>query len=124
MNKRFTYIRLKRGITLLEVLIALTIISISLLSTWRAVNLTTNNYSRIQENLIASIIAKNILVEISLNKGINRLDTYTCQDGLPYLCKIQTKKTPNKYLYGVDILVYKDKDLITTLSTILPYDSD
>jgi general secretion pathway protein I len=111
-----------KGLTLIEVLVALVIISTALIAAQRTIGNTINNYARLQQNVIASIVAKNALIELILNQHITPT-RYVCQKGLPFECQMVSRLTPNRYLLSVEILIYTDKQVqnpIERLYTLVP----
>ncbi len=110
---------IKRGITLIEVLIALVIISVCLMASLRSVNLTTNNYINLTNKSMANIIARNILVELNLKQKVDTFKAYQCQSEQDFMCQIIVDKTPNKNLFSVKILVFANQQTITPLVSLI-----
>ncbi len=111
-----------KGITLIEVLVALVIISTALIAAQRTIGNIINNYARLQQNIIASIVAKNTLVELMLSQKIVAT-RHICQNGLPFECQLISRATPNRYLLSVEILVYVNQQAqspIERLYTLVP----
>src|SRR5687767_11432516 len=116
----------KSGITLIEVMVALLIISVSLLAAQNSTNNTTLNYSYLQKSILSSIIARNILVDITLQQQTLNVNRYLCAAPLAFECEIRIKPTPNKYLQAITILVYSNQSSFTPIQsivTLLPYNN-
>ncbi len=104
------------GLTLIEVLVALIIISTSLLAAQRTITNTITNYSKLQQNILAAILSRNILIELMLSQNIaNSGVRYTCAEDLPFECQLNTKNTPNRYIISAEILVFTDKNARTPI---------
>ncbi|MFM2344468.1 MAG: hypothetical protein RLZZ210_1079 [Pseudomonadota bacterium] len=113
----------RKGLTLIEVLVALVIISTSLLAAQRTISNTIVNYTRLQQNIFAVIISRNILTELVLGNKILRNGRYLCEEGLPFECQVNAKNTPNRNIIAAEILVYADKNSQTAIErsyTLLP----
>ena len=132
---RFTMLKFKiniinKGLTLIEVLVALMIISTSLLAAQRTICNTINNYGMLQKNIIASILSRNILTELILSQKVMHKGRYLCEENMPnfpFECQINIKSTPNKYIFAAEILVYANKNSQTPLErsfTLLPKSAD
>jgi len=103
----------RKGFTLVEVLVALAIISIALLSALRAAGQGTNNVGELRSRLLAGWVAENLLAEHRaradwLPLGIQRGTTR--EGGLEFTWREEVIATPNAAFRRVDVRVYADAD--------------
>ena len=112
-----------RGFTLIEVLVALTILAITLGAGIKAAGALTNNAQRLAEVSAAQWCADNHLVGLKLGRqfpGIGDSDFLCEQLGRTYRGKLVVRPTPNPNFRRVDARLLDDADQnILTLSTIL-----
>lgn len=112
-----------RGFTLIEVLVALTILAITLGAGIKAAGALTNNAQRLAEVSAAQWCADNHLVGLKLGRqfpGIGDSDFVCEQLGRTYRGKLVVRPTPNPNFRRVDARLLDDADQnILTLSTIL-----
>jgi general secretion pathway protein I len=112
-----------RGFTLIEVLVALTILAITLSAGIKAAGALTNNAQRLAEVSAAQWCADNQLVSLKLAKqfpGIGDGD-FTCEQlGRTFRGRLAVRPTPNPNFRRVDAKVLDDSDqTILVVSTIL-----
>jgi general secretion pathway protein I len=97
------------GFTLIEVLVALAIISIALMSALRAAGQGTNNVGELRARLLAGWVAENLLAEhrarrdwlpLGIQRGTGR------QGGLDFAWREEIIATPNPSFRRVDVRVY------------------
>jgi len=98
-----------RGFTLVEVLVALAIVSIALLAALRAAGLGTASAGELRSRLLAGWVAENILSEqralgVWLPLGIQHGTAR--QGGFTFTWREEVIATPNPAFRRVDILVY------------------
>ena len=99
----------RRGFTLVEVLVALAIVSIALMSALRAAGQGTNNAGELRSRLLAGWVAENRLAEHRalaqwLPLGIQR---GTAQEGgLDFAWREEVIATPNAAFRRVDVRVF------------------
>ena len=112
-----------RGFTLIEVLVALTILAITLGAGIKAAGALTNNAQRLAEVSAAQWCADNQLVGLKLGRqfpGIGDGDFVCEQLGRTYRGKLVSRPTPNPNFRRVDAKVLDESEqTILTLSTIL-----
>lgn len=98
-----------KGFTLVEVLVALAIVSIALLSALRAAGQGTNNVGELRSRLLAGWVAENLLAEHRaradwLPPGIQRGTAR--QGGLDFAWREEVIDTPNTSFRRVDVRVF------------------
>ncbi len=97
------------GFTLIEVLIALAIVSIALLSALRAAGQGTNNVAELRSRLLAGWVAENLLAEHRaradwLPTGIQRGTSR--EGGIDFTWREEVIDTPNPAFRRLDIRVF------------------
>lgn len=97
------------GFTLVEVLVALAIISIALLAALRAAGQATNNMSELRARLLAGWVAENLLAEHRargdwLPLGIQRGKQF--EGGIEYTWREEVIATPNPAFRRIDVFVF------------------
>jgi general secretion pathway protein I len=99
----------RKGFTLVEVLVALAIVSIALLSALRAAGQGTNNVGELRARLLAGWVAENILAEhraradwlpLGIQRGRAR------EGGLDFSWREEVIATPNVAFRRVDVRVF------------------
>jgi general secretion pathway protein I len=115
---------MKRGFTLIEVMVALAIIALALGAAFKAAGALTENADRLAEVSAAQWCADNQLTNLKLAKqfpGIGDSD-FSCQQlGREYKGQLVVRPTPNPNFRRVDANVFNDQGQpVLTLSTVLP----
>ena len=99
----------RAGFTLIEVLVALAIVSIALMSALRAAGQGTNTVGELRSRLLAGWVAENLLAEhrarrdwlpLGIQRGNGR------QGGLDFAWREEVIATPNPAFRRVDVRVY------------------
>ena len=112
-----------RGFTLIEVLVALTIVAITLGAGIKAAGALTNNASRLADVSMAQWCADNELAELRLTRqfpGIGSTAFACTQLGRSFDAKLVIRATPNPNFRRVDAVVLdQDQYPLITLSTVL-----
>ena len=112
-----------RGFTLIEVLVALTILAITLGAGIKAAGALTNNAQRLAEVSAAQWCADNQLVGLKLGKQFPGLGDaeFTCEQlGRSFRGKLAVRPTPNPNFRRVDAQVLDESNqVILVVSTIL-----
>jgi general secretion pathway protein I len=112
-----------RGFTLVEVLVALTILAVTLGAGIKAAGALTNNAQRLAEVSAAQWCADNQLVGLKLARqfpGIGDGDFVCEQLGRTYRGKLLIRPTPNPNFRRVDAKVLDESEqTIVSVSTIL-----
>ncbi len=99
-----------RGFTLVEVLVALAIISIALLSALRAAGQGTGNATELRMRLLAGWVAENRLAEHSarsdwLSPGIQR--GAAREAGVEFAWREEVSELPSPVFRRIDVFVYQ-----------------
>jgi general secretion pathway protein I len=115
--------RLRRGFTLVEVLVAVAIVAIALGAGMRAAGSVIDNAQRLQDVISAQWCADNYLTNIKLARqvpGIGELE-FTCdQLGRTYRGRMLSATTPNPNFTRVDAVISDDAGhVLVTLSTVV-----
>jgi general secretion pathway protein I len=91
----------QRGFSLLEVLIALTIVSVALAAAVRAVGVASSNARGIQQSSLAIQAAENLLTELRISRvfPLAGRTTQPCPQGpLQFVCEQEFQNTGNSSL--------------------------
>ena len=99
----------RKGFTLVEVLVALAIVSIALMSALRAAGEGTNNVGELRARLLAGWVAENLLAEHRaradwLPLGVQRGSAR--EGGLDFAWREEVIATPNAAFRRVDVRVF------------------
>jgi general secretion pathway protein I len=113
-----------RGFTLIEVMVALTIVALALGAAFKAAGALTDNAQRLTEVSAAQWCADNQLVNLKLARqfpGIGDSDFSCLELGQEYRGQLSVRPTPNPNFRRVDANVADAQGRpLLTLSTILP----
>jgi general secretion pathway protein I len=99
----------RAGFTLIEVLVALAIVSIALMSALRAAGQGTNNVGELRSRLLAGWVAENLLAEhrarrdwlpLGMQRGTER------EGGFDFAWREEVIATPNPSFRRVDVRVF------------------
>ena len=111
-----------RGVTLIEVLVALAIVAIALLAGLQATNALTRNALRQAEVLLAQLCADNELVQVRLSRQMPAVGdaSVRCeQAGRALDVSVVVRPTPNPTFRRVDAQVFSEGHPVLRLSTIV-----
>ena len=112
-----------RGFTLVEVLVALTIVALCLAAGLRAAGDMTSNSDRLAINSLAQWCAENELTEMRLTKVFPSIgdNSISCsQLGRDFSVKMSVRGTPNPNFRRVEAQVLDDRDRpLLTITTIV-----
>ncbi|WP_424193187.1 type II secretion system minor pseudopilin GspI [Ampullimonas aquatilis] len=101
--------KITRGFTLIEVLVALTIVGVAMIATLRAAGNLTRNTDALRMRTLASVSAENRLVQMRLLQEfppIGQRSTDCPQGELNLICEEEIKSTPNPNFRRVEVSVY------------------
>jgi general secretion pathway protein I len=113
---------LQLGFTLIEVLVALSIVAVALAAGTQAMQSLTNNSVRQSDVLLAQLCAENELVKIRLSRQLPSVgDTsLVCEQvGRVLQLNMTVRPTPNPEFRRVDAKVSKDGTPVLQLSTVV-----
>ena len=113
------------GFTLIEVLVALAIVSIALLAGLQATTALTNNAMRQSDVLLAHVCAENELVGIRLLKqmpGVGNKTSACEQAGRNLQVTLSVQPTPNPKFRRVDAQISDGSTPVLRLSTVVTQD--
>ena len=103
----------RNGFTLVEVLVALAIVSVALLSALRAAGQGTSNVEELRSRLLAGWVAENLLAEhraradwlpLGIQRGTSR------EGGFDFAWREEIIATPNPSFRRVDVKVFATAD--------------
>jgi len=100
----------QRGVTLIEVLIALAIVAIALAAALRAVGSLAATSGALHQRLLAGWSADSELARLELEQGWPDVGTrrFSCAQGALALTCVETvSATPNNLLRRIDVSVYR-----------------
>jgi len=109
------------GFTLIEVLVALAIVAIALMSALRAAGQGTNNLSELRSRLLAGWVAENLLAEhrarrdwlpLGIQRGTGR------EGGLEFAWREEVIATPNPAFRRVEIRVFATAEESNSLAQL------
>ncbi|MCJ0764940.1 type II secretion system minor pseudopilin GspI [Variovorax terrae] len=111
-----------RGFTLIEVLVALSIVAIALLAGMQATSALTHNAQRQSDTLLAHLCAENELVKVRLSRqmpGVGDSSGVCEQAGRSFNVTVSVRPTPNPSFRRVDAQVLDGAAPVLRLSTIV-----
>jgi general secretion pathway protein I len=114
--------RLSSGFTLIEVLVALSIVAIALVAGLQATTALTNNALRQSDVLLAHLCAENDLVQVRLSRqmpGVGDTTVACEQAGRRLQVTRSVRPTPNPQFRRVDAQVSDGSTPVLQLSTVV-----
>lgn len=112
----------QRGFTLVEVLVALSIVAIALMAGLQSTNALTRNALRQSDIVLAQLCAENELVRVRLSRQMPSVgdSTQPCeQAGRRLDVRLTVRPTPNPSFRRVDAQVLDGENSILRISTIV-----
>lgn len=112
----------RRGFTLIEVLVALGIVAITLVTGLRATMALTNNAQRQADVLLAQVCAENELIRLRLSRQLPDMGSsdFGCeQAGHVFSGRLDVSPTPNPIFRRVDARVLDGEFVVFRVATIL-----
>ena len=117
-----TQARPQRGFTLVEVMVALAIVAIALISGLQATRALTSNATRQSDVLLAQLCAENELTRVRLARqmpGVGDTDTPCEQAGRVFRVQLTVRPTPNPSFRRVDARVLENDLPLLRISTVV-----
>lgn len=114
--------KLARGFTLIEVLVALGIVSIALVAGLQSTTALTRNAMRQSDALLAHLCAENELVRMRLSRQMPGIGDATLgceQAGHAFEVRLSVRPTPNPSFRRVDAQVLDGTTPVLRLSTVV-----
>ena len=110
------------GFTLIEVLVALSIVAVALIAGLQATTALTNNALRQSDVLLAHVCAENELIKTRLLRqmpGVGDTTTACEQGGRSFLVTLSVRPTPNPEFRRVDAQVKDGNTPVLQLTTVV-----
>ncbi|MCZ8252329.1 MAG: type II secretion system minor pseudopilin GspI [Hylemonella sp.] len=117
--------RRSRGFTLIEVLVALAIVAIALMTGLSAMGALSQRAQRQSDVMLAQLCAENALIGLRLAHqmpGTGELQLACAQGGQPFGLRLSTRPTPNPNFMRVEARVERDGVPLLQLITVLGRD--
>jgi general secretion pathway protein I len=114
--------RSQRGFTLIEVLVALSIVAVALIAGLQATAALTNNALRQSNVLLAHLCAENELIKTRLSRqmpGVGDTTTVCEQGGRNFQVTLSVRPTPNPEFRRVDAQVSDGDTPVLQLATVV-----
>lgn len=112
----------QRGFTLVEILVALTIVGVALLAGLKATGALTLHAQRQSDVLLGQLCAENVLNQIRLSRqmpGVGQTSRECPQAGQTFTVVLHVQPTPNPNFVRADALVRNATEPVLRLSTIV-----
>ncbi len=112
----------QRGFTLVEVLVALSIVAIALMAGLQSTNALTRNALRQSDIVLAQLCAENELVRVRLSRQMPSVgdSTQPCEQAeRRFDVRLIVRPTPNPSFRRVDAQVLDGENSVLRISTIL-----
>jgi general secretion pathway protein I len=115
-------LRTARGFTLIEVLVALSIVALALMAGIQATSALAGNAMRQSDALLAQICAENEQVKIRLSRqmpGLGDTSVDCEQAGRHFTSTVSIQATPNPNFRRVDVRVTSENATVLQLSSVI-----
>ena len=112
----------QRGFTLVEVLVALSIVAIALMAGTQATSALTRHAQRQSDMLLAQVCAENELIKVRLARqmpGVGDTQVACVQAGKALEVRLTVRTTPNPNFHRVDAQVLDGESTLLRLSTVV-----
>ena len=113
-----------QGFTLIEVLVALSVVAVALAAGSRAADTVIGNAQRLSDVTLAQWCADNRLVNLKLTRqfpDVGEVETPCVQQNQTFTVVLKVQPTPNPNFRRADVNVRtEDKVPLLTVSTVLP----
>jgi general secretion pathway protein I len=122
MSTAHTHRNRLQGFTLVEVLVALTIVGVALLAGLKASGALTLHAQRQSDMLLGQLCAENALQQIRLSRqmpGVGETSRECVQAGQTFALTLNVQPTPNPNFVRVDAQVRTADEPVLRLSTIV-----
>ena len=114
--------RTQSGFTLIEIMVALVIVSIALLAGTQAVSALTRGAQRQSDVLLAQLCAENELTKMRLSKqmpGVGDSTGSCMQAGKEFNLRTEVRTTPNPSILRVDAWVLDQDKPVLNISSVI-----
>ena len=111
-----------RGFTLIEVLVALGIVALALMTGLKASSALNDSARRQSDMLLAQICAENALHALRLSRqlpGMGESEQTCIQGNVAFQVRVQVQSTPNQGFRRIDAQVFNERTPLLRLTTVL-----
>jgi general secretion pathway protein I len=115
-------VRAQHGFTLVEVLVALSIVAIALMAGTQATSALTRHAQRQSDMLLAQMCAENELIKVRLTRqmpGVGDTEVSCAQAGKVLAVRLKVRPTLNSNFHRVDAQVLEGESSLLRLSTVV-----
>ena len=111
-----------QGFTLIEVLVALGIVALALMTGLKASSALNDSARRQSDMLLAQLCAENALNALRLSRqlpGIGESELTCAQGSVSFQVRVQVQNTPNQGFRRIDAQVFSERIPLLRLTTVL-----